>query len=114
MTQDRPRVWDALAATDAAEPGRLDALFRELARLQSQAGRAPASVPPEPRGDPLALARRHLDAVRSALALRDRLTADLPRLAALAEQERRQARGPSVLIGLLVVIVLAIVIGQLL
>jgi hypothetical protein len=111
---DRPRVRDALAATDAAAPDRLDAVAHDLTRLQHQAGRTPAPVPPAAPGDPLEQARGHLDAVRSALAVRDRLGADLPRLAALADQERRQGRGPLVLVSLLVIVVLAVVIGQLL
>lgn len=109
-----PRVCDALAATDPTVSARIEALSQDLRSLQAAGGRAPAPQRQDGYADPLALAGRQLDAVRSALVLRDQLAAALPHLEMLAAQERKQARGPVVLLALLAVIVLAVLIGQVL
>lgn len=106
------RVVDVLAECGKAVPVDLTRCADDLAALTRHTAVAVTPTFPPPGSDARALAAEQLAVARQALATRDRLLAQLPALEASAAEEARRARGVWVLLGLVVVIVLIVLVGQ--
>lgn len=119
-----PRICDYLAATADEVANNTDALRAELSMLEREARQAGLSLasgrPALQSASPdVALTSagansltEGMDSVRRGLQMRTELLAALPQLEILAAQERKQSRGPLVLLALVAIIALIVLIGQ--
>lgn len=91
---------------------RLNQLQGELVSLQNRAGIRPQSTYTGADEAALDLAASELDDVRSALDQSDVISHHLPDLRQQAAQERTAKRGPLILLGFLILIIVVVLIGQ--
>lgn len=108
------RALDALAETGSLDRRVLDDLGHQVAHLIAAAGVSATPTEPPDGSDPLTMVRSSLDHARQAAATMQAIQVQLPSLEAAAAEEGRRGLGLWVMLGLVAVIVVAILIGQVL
>lgn len=108
------RALDALAETGSLDRRVLDDMGHQVAHLIEASGVNVTPTAPPEGSDPLTVVHSSLAHARQAASTIQAIQAQLPNLEAAAVEERRRGLGVWVMLGLVALIVVAILIGQVL